>query len=474
MSRGTEFDVAVIGAGPGGYVAAIRAAQLGMNPVLVEKAKTFGGTCLNVGCIPSKALLDSSELYMRIRQDSAKHGISFSKLELNLAEMLERKSQIVDKLTRGVGHLLKENGVTTYRGTAGLVSSNQIRIDSETGKEDTITARNIILATGSVPAELPFLPFDGKRIVSSTEALSFESVPEELIVVGGGAIGLELGSVWSRLGASVKIVELLPQILPGWDLQVSRALHRALKHQGLDIHVSTKVTGFEVGGKIQLKAENINGEALDFEGDQVLVAVGRRSNIEALNLSNLGVDIDQKSGRIVVNQSLQTEVNNIYAIGDLVSGPQLAHKAQEEGVAVVEHLAGIDSLVNYEAIPSIVYTWPEVASVGKTEEQLEAAKIEYVSGTFLFKANGRALAAEDGEGFVKILAEKHTDRIMGVHIIGPWASDLIHEAVLGMEFGASAEDIARTMHAHPTLSEVVKEAALAVDNRAIHAPPARK
>ena len=471
-----KFDVIVIGSGPGGYVAAIRAAQLGLKTAIVEKDSTFGGTCLNIGCIPSKAMLDSSELYQKISSEAAVHGIGVGSVKLDLAKMLQRKTGIVNQFTSGVAGLLKSNHVTTHHGTGRLAGPGVVEVTTSggaAGKPERIEGRNIIIASGSGSVELPNLKFDGKTIVSSTEALSFTQVPEKLIVVGAGAIGLELGSVWSRLGSKVDVVELMPQVLPGWDAKLARTLERLLQKGGMQIHLSTKISGAETSKKgVSLSAQDKNGKPIAFEGNVVLVAVGRRPYTEGLGLDALGVRLDSR-GRIEVDARFRTNVEGVYAIGDVIRGPMLAHKAEDEGIAVAEMIAGKAGHVNYETIPGVVYTWPEVASVGKSEEQLKEAGISYTAGEFLFRANGRAQAAEAGDGSVKILADAKSDRILGAHIIGPWASDLISEVVIAMEFGGSAEDIARTVHAHPTLSEVVREAALAVDKRSIHAPPLR-
>jgi dihydrolipoyl dehydrogenase len=469
-----KFDLIVIGSGPGGYVAAIRAAQLGLKTAIIEKDSTFGGTCLNIGCIPSKAMLDSSELYQKIGFEAAVHGIGVGSVKLDLAKMLERKAAIVRQFTTGVAGLLKGNHVTTYHGTGRLAGNGAVDVamsDGKPGKAERVEGRNIIVATGSASVELPNLKFDGKKIVSSTEALSFTQVPEKLIVVGAGAIGLELGSVWSRLGSKVEVVELMPQVLPGWDAKLARTLERLLQKGGMQIHLSTKISGAATSKKgVALSAQDKNGKAVTFEGNVVLVAVGRRPYSEGLGLDAAGVRLDSK-GRIEVDGRFRTNVEGVHAIGDVIRGPMLAHKAEDEGIAVAEMIAGKAGHVNYETIPGVVYTWPEVASVGKSEEQLKEAGVSYTAGEFLFRANGRAQAAEAGDGSVKILADAKSDRILGAHIIGPWASDLISEVVTAMEFGGSAEDIARTVHAHPTLSEVVREAALAVDRRSIHAPP---
>jgi dihydrolipoamide dehydrogenase len=474
-----SYDLLIIGSGPGGYVAAIRAAQLGLSCALVEKNDSFGGTCLNIGCIPSKALLDSSELYARLRgggtagHDITSHGIKVGKLELDLKAMMARKQRIVEKLTSGVGQLLKGNGVETFQGIGRLVGKGKVEVISGDGKKQTLSAKNILLATGSVPVQLPIFPIGKDGFVTSTEALSLESVPAKMVVIGAGAIGLELGSVWARLGAEVTVIELLDQILPGMDSEISRRLRSILGKQGLRIVTGTRVLGYEKAGKsktegVILTAEGSDGKKQQFAADVELVAVGRRPYSKDLGLAELDVKTDERSGWVIADERFQTSLAGVYAIGDLIPGPMLAHKAEEEGIAVAEIVAGMPGEVNYNTIPSVVYTWPEVVSVGKSEDQLKRDGIEYNKGSFPFRANGRALAMASEDGLVKILADKQSDRVLGVHILGPWASDLIGEAVTVMEFGGSAEDIARTVHAHPTLSEAVREAALDVDGRSIH------
>ncbi len=470
-----QYDLVVIGGGPGGYMAAIRAAQCGLSAALIEKRGSYGGTCLNIGCIPSKALLDSSELYFKARQEFAGHGIHVSELSLDLKTMMARKERIVEQLTGGVAMLLKKNGVDTFQAGARLAGSSRVELTAKGAEQkQLLQAGAIVLASGSVPVELPFLPVDGKGIIGSTEALSLERVPKSLIVVGAGAIGLELGSIWARLGAEVTLVELLPQILPGWDSQVARALKTSLGKQGLRIQTGTRIESCrKVKGKLMLQARDSAGKELEFTGDTVLVSVGRRPCTQGLGLEALGVSLDE-GGRVKVDERFMSNVEGIYAIGDLIKGPMLAHKAGEEGLALAEILAGKPGLVNYETIPSVVYTWPEAAAVGWNEEQLQGSHTPYNKGIFSFKASGRALAMAAGDGFVKVLAGKFDDRVLGVQIVGPFASELITEAVTVMEFGGSSEDIARTVHAHPTLSEVLKEAALDVEGRAIHAPPKQK
>jgi dihydrolipoamide dehydrogenase len=464
-----RYDLVVIGAGPGGYVAAIRAAQLGLKVACVEKRPTLGGTCLNVGCIPSKALLDSSEYYHLAKARFAKHGIRVDKVEIDVPAMLARKDEVVKGLTSGVAGLFKKNKIDSIYGAAAITSPTSVAVKKNDGGEVVLETKHILLATGSVPVALPFLPFDGKTVVGSTEALCFESVPKHLVVVGGGYIGLELGSVWNRLGAKVTVIEFLPRITPTADVEIGAALFKSLQKQGLEFFLETKVTGAKVsGGKAVVTAVAKDGKELKFEADRVLVSVGRKAYVEGLGLEKLGVVFDPKTNKVAVDGHFRTNVPTISAIGDLIDGPMLAHKAEEEGTAVAELLAGKPGHVNYDAIPSVIYTWPEMASVGLTEEQVKERGIEYRVGKFPFLANGRAKAMDETEGMVKIIADAKTDRLLGVHILGPRASDMIAEAVTAIEFGGSSEDLARICHAHPTLSEAVKEAALAVDRRAIH------
>ena len=461
MPEEKRFDVAIIGAGPGGYVAAIRAAQLGLSVVLFEERETLGGTCLNIGCIPSKALLESSERFVSTRDGSASHGIIVGSVGLDLEAMMARKDGVVKQLTGGVGALMKGNGVTVVEGRAELSAGGTVRTAGGVYK-----AGAVVLATGSVEQELPFLPFDHRRIVSSTDALSFESVPERLVVIGAGVIGLELGSVWSRLGSAVTVIEIMDSILPGMDRKSAKVLEKELKRQGIEFMLSSKVTGAESGeNETVLTVEGGDGKAVNVSGDKVLVAVGRRPNIGP-DIEAAGIAVE--NGRIRIDERFRTSVDGVYAIGDVVRGPMLAHKAEEEGAAVAEIIAGKGGHVNYGTIPSVVYTWPEMASVGYTEEGLVSAGIPYRHGEFPFRVNARALALGSSAGSVKILAHERSDEILGAHIVGPWASDLIAEIVSVMEFKGSAEDVARTVHAHPTLSEAVKEAALAVDGRPIH------
>ncbi|MBP3958537.1 dihydrolipoyl dehydrogenase [Gemmata sp. G18] len=457
-----SYDLVVIGGGPGGYTAAIRAAQLGLKVACVEKRpnKALGGVCLNVGCIPSKALLDSSEMYEVTTHKLARHGIKVGSVALDLDTMLKRKDKVVSELTGGVGFLFKKYGVTPVFGSAKLLTGKQVEVTAADGAKGVLEAKNVLLATGSESTELPFMKFDGKYIVSSTEALNFNPVPKHLIVVGGGYIGLELSSVWKRLGAKVTVIEFLPRILAISDGEVANEVHKLLVKQGFEFHLDTKVTGATVkGDSVTVTAQTKDGKELSIQGDRVLVAVGRRPYTAGLGLDNVGVKYDPKSGRVEVDGHFQTSVPGIFAIGDLITGPMLAHKASEEGVVFAETLAGMKPHVNYDAIPSVIYIWPEVASVGLTEEQVKEKGIEYRTGKFKFSATGRAKAMDEQDGFVKVLADAKTDRVLGVHILGPRASDLIAECVTIMEYKGSAEDIARCTHAHPTLSEAVGEAA---------------
>jgi dihydrolipoamide dehydrogenase len=457
-------DLVVIGAGPGGYIAAIRAAQLGLDVACVEREKALGGTCLRIGCIPSKAMLESSELYREAREGLGVHGVKVEGVHLELETMLKRKDDVVRANTNGVEFLFKKNKVTRYLGTGRFTSKNRLVV--ENGAEKTeLEAKHFVIATGSVSAPLRGVELDGDRIATSTEALAWTSVPERLVVIGAGAIGLELGSVWSRLGARVTVLEYLDRILPGMDAEIAGEAHKVFKKQGLEFRLGARVTSAKVKGKLCV----VEAEGLaPIECDRVLLAVGRKPNTEALGLEATGVALDER-GRIPVDERFRTGVENLYAIGDVIRGPMLAHKAEEEGVACVEWIATGFGHVNYDAIPNVVYTAPEVASVGKSEEELRQAGVEFRKGTFPFTANGRARALGHTEGRVKILADAKTDRVLGVHILGARAGDLIAEAVAAIEFGATSEDIARTSHAHPTLAEAMKEAALAVDGRALNA-----
>lgn len=460
-----QYDLVVIGSGPGGYVGAIRAAQLGFNVAIVEKDKSFGGTCLNVGCIPSKALLDSSEHYANALHQFPEHGVEVSNVKINLPQMMKRKDKVVEDSTNGISYLFDKNKIKVHRGFGKLLSKNEVEVTND-GKKETITASNIMIATGSVPNKLPSLPFDGKKVISSTEALTLPQIPKKMVVVGGGAIGLEMGSVWSRLGAEVTVIEFAKKICGPMDEGLSKRMLLILKKQGLKFVMEAKVTGAdETKNGINVKYENLKDGSTDsIECDVCLVAVGRGPFTDNLGLEDLGIKKNER-GYIEINDHYQTSVPNIYAIGDVVPGPMLAHKAEEEGVAVAEILAGQAGHVNYATVPNVVYTWPEFASVGKTEEELKKEGREYNAGQFPFSANGRARAANDFDGMVKVLADKTTDEILGVHIVGPRASDILSEAVVAMEFGGSSEDLARTFHAHPTFSEAIREAALAVDKR---------
>jgi dihydrolipoamide dehydrogenase len=462
----SAFDLVVIGSGPGGYVGAIRAAQLGMTVAVVEKEATFGGTCLNVGCIPSKALLDSSEHYSIATHELASHGVLVKDVGFDVAQMLKRKDKVVSDNTNGIAYLFKKNKITAFRGRGRLKSAHQIEVQKPDGSSEVIEAKNIMLATGSVPNELPFMKFDGKNIISSTEALLLPKVPKKMVVIGAGAIGLELGSVWQRLGADVTVIEFANKIAGAMDAGLSDRLCKILQKQGLKFVLGAKTTGADVKGGVTLVHLEMvaDGTKQTIEADVVLVAVGRKPYSEGLGLEDLGIEKDNR-GCVAVNAHYQTKHESIYAIGDLIAGPMLAHKAEEEGVAVAEIIAGRAGHVNYDTVPGVIYTWPEFASVGLTEEQLKAAQVEYAVGTFPFSANGRARAAMQTDGLVKVIAHKTTDKLLGVHIVGPRASDLIHEAVVCMEFGGSAEDLARSFHAHPTFSEALREAALGVEGR---------
>ena len=463
-----SFDLTVIGTGPGGYVCAIRVAQLGQKVAVIEKRSTHGGTCLNVGCIPSKALLHASEVYEEANEGMGEMGIDV-KPELNLGQMMTFKDEGVAGNVQGIEYLLKKNKITSFHGTGKITSANQIEVTAEDGTTQTLSSRAIIIATGSEVASLPGIEIDENRILSSTGALELPKVPKKLIVVGGGVIGLELGSVWRRLGAEVTVIEYMDRITPEMDAEVAKNYQRILKKQGMKFMLSSKVTGVETtarSAKITVEPAN-GGDAETITADRALISIGRRPYTEGLGLETVGVLRDNR-GCVMVDANYQTNVPGIFAIGDVITGPMLAHKAEDEGVAVAELIAGQSGHVNYDVIPNVIYTYPEVASVGKTEEQLKEAGIEYNSGKFPFTANGRAKVNRTTDGFVKVLADKHTDKILGVHILGPDAGTMIAEAAVIMEFGGSAEDLARTCHAHPTLNEAVKEAALAVDKRPLH------
>ncbi|PTX58241.1 dihydrolipoamide dehydrogenase [Kordia periserrulae] len=465
-----SYDVAVIGSGPGGYVAAIRCAQLGMKTAIIEKYSTLGGTCLNVGCIPSKALLDSSHHYEDAIKHFDTHGIEISgDVKVNLEKMIARKQAVVDQTTGGIDFLMKKNNIDVYEGLGSFKDATHVNIAKNDGSNEEIEAKNIIIATGSKPSNLPFINLDKERIITSTEALKLKEVPKHMLVIGGGVIGLELGQVYRRLGAEVTVIEYMDRIIAGMDAGLSKELTKVFKKQKFTINTSHAVKSVErIGDEVVVKADNKKGEEVEFRGDYCLVSVGRRPYTEGLNVEAAGVQLD-KRGRVVVNDHLQTNVSNIYAIGDVVKGAMLAHKASEEGSMVAEIIAGQKPHIDYNLIPGVVYTWPEVAAVGKTEEQLKEAGIKYKSGQFPMRALGRSRASMDLDGFIKILADENTDEILGVHMIGARAADLIAEAVVAMEYRASAEDIARMSHAHPTFAEAIKEAALAAtEDRALH------
>ena len=465
----SSFDVVIIGSGPGGYVSAIRCAQLGFKTAIIEKYSTLGGTCLNVGCIPSKAMLASSHHYEEL-QHFADHGIEISgEVKVNLEKMIARKQAVVDQTSGGVKFLMDKNKVTVYEGLGSFEDATHVKVTKADGTSEVLEAKNIIIATGSKPSNLPFIKLDKERIITSTEALKLPEVPKHLVIIGGGVIGIELGQVYLRLGAQVSVVEYMDRIIPGMDASLSKELTKVLKKQGMKFYVSHKVKSVERNGDaVTVQAENAKGETITLEGDYSLVSVGRRPYTDGLSAEKAGVQLTDR-GMVEVNDHLQTNISNIYAIGDVVRGAMLAHKAEEEGTMVAEILAGQKPHIDYNLIPGVVYTWPEVAAVGKTEEQLKEAGIEYKAGSFPFKALGRARAGGDLDGFVKILADTKTDEVLGVHMIGARCADLIAEAVTAMEFRASAEDISRMSHAHPTFAEAMKEAALAAtNNRALH------
>lgn len=461
-----NYDVIIIGSGPGGYVCAIRCAQLGMKTAIIEKYNTLGGTCLNVGCIPSKAMLDSSHAYHDATHKFEAHGIQIGTPKIDFKQMVARKQGVVDQMTKGVEFLIKKNKIDRYTGMGSFIDANTVQVDGE--KTEKLTGKNIIIATGSKPSSIPGVDIDKKRVITSTEALELKEIPKHLIVIGGGVIGLELGNVYHRLGSEVSIVEYAPSIISSMDASLGKEMGRVMKKQGMKLHLSNKVTGVSTQGEtVTVKAEGKKGE-VTLEGDYCLVAVGRSPYTTGLNADKAGVKLDDR-GRVEVNEHLQTNIPNIYAIGDVVKGAMLAHKAEEEGVAVAEMLAGQKPHINYNLVPGVVYTWPEVAGVGQTEEQLKEAGVKYKVGQFPFRANGRAVAGMDIDGFVKIIADAETDEVLGAHMIGPRVADMITQIATAMEFRASAEDIARVCHAHPTTSEVTKEAALAAtEDRAIH------
>ena len=465
----SSFDVVIIGSGPGGYVSAIRCAQLGFSTAIIEKYAALGGTCLNVGCIPSKALLSSSHHYDEIKHFE-ENGIEISgEVKVNLEKMIARKLAVVDQTVGGINFLMNKNNITVFNGIGSFEDANHVKVTKADGTSETVEAKNIIIATGSKPSSLPFIKIDKERIITSTEALKLKEIPKHLVIIGGGVIGIELGQVYLRLGAQVSVVEYLDRIIPGMDAALSKELTKVLKKQGMKFYVSHKVKSVERSGDaVTIQAENAKGETITLEGDYSLVSVGRRPFTDGLSAEKAGVKVNEK-GQIEVNDHLQTNVSNIYAIGDVVRGAMLAHKAEEEGVMVAEILAGQKPHIDYNLIPGVVYTWPEVAAVGQTEEQLKAKNIAYKAGSFPFKALGRARASGDLDGFVKILADEKTDEVLGVHMIGARCADLIAEAVTAMEFRASAEDMSRMSHAHPTFAEAIKEAALAAtENRALH------
>ena len=462
-----KFQVVVIGGGPGGYVCAIRLAQLGLKTACIESRGSLGGTCLNVGCIPSKSLLNLSEEFHNAQSLSNK-GIEIGEVKLNLPKMMKNKDKAVTILTKGVEFLLKKNKVTYFKGIGSFKSKNDILIKDHENKEKVIQTENTVIATGSVSVSLPGVEIDEKIIVSSTGALKLEKVPKKLVVVGGGYIGLEMGSVWSRLGSEVHVIEYLDHITPGMDKEISNEFMKILKKQGINFHMQHKVEKIKKNiNNAVVSTISSEGTKKDFECDVVLISVGRKPNTEGLNLQKIGVELDEKK-RVKTDKNFKTNQDNIYAIGDVISGPMLAHKAEDEGIAVAENIAGQSGHVNYDTIPGVIYTSPEVASIGKTEEQLKELNVKYKIGKFSFMANSRAKAIDDTDGFVKILADEKTDKVLGAHLIGPHAGELIGEIGIAMEFGGSSEDIARTCHAHPTFSEAVKEAALSVDKRAIH------
>jgi dihydrolipoamide dehydrogenase len=465
----STFDVTIIGSGPGGYVSAIRCAQLGFKTAIIEKYPVLGGTCLNVGCIPSKALLSSSHHYHDAVAHFEEHGIEVGKVKVNLEKMIARKQAVVDQTTGGIKYLMDKNKITIFEGVGSFEDANHIKITKKDGTNEVIESKYSIIATGSKPSSLPFITIDKERIITSTEALQLKEIPKHMVIIGGGVIGIELGQVYLRLGAQVSVVEFMDRIIPGMDGGLSKELTKVLKKQGMKFYTSHKVKSVARKGKeVTVEADNAKGETITLQGDYCLVSVGRRPYTDGLQAENAGVKLTDR-GQIEVNDHLQTAVPNIYAIGDVVRGAMLAHKAEEEGVLVAEYLAGQKPHIDYNLIPGVVYTWPEVAAVGKTEEQLKDAGVAYKAGSFPFKALGRARAGGDTDGFVKILADAKTDEVLGVHMIGPRTADLIAEAVTAMEFRASAEDISRMSHAHPTFAEAIKEAALAAtDNRALH------
>jgi dihydrolipoamide dehydrogenase len=464
-----QYDVIVIGSGPGGYVAAIRCAQLGLKTAIIEKYNTLGGTCLNVGCIPSKALLDSSEHYHNAAHTFTTHGIKLDNLGIDFGQMIKRKQEVVDANTSGITYLMKKNKIDVHTGVGSFKDKNTILVNKADGVTE-ITGKNVIIATGSKPSSLPFLKVDKKRIITSTEALTLTEVPKHLILIGGGVIGLELGSVYARLGAKVSVIEFMDSIIPTMDKGLGRELQKVLKKLGMEFYLGHKVTGATAGGEeVTITFDNPKGEKQELKGDYCMVAVGRVAYTDGLGLDKIGITVEERGRKITVDEHLETSVKGVYAIGDVVRGAMLAHKAEDEGTFVAEIIAGQKPHINYNLIPGVVYTWPEVAAVGYTEEQLKEKGTKYKIGSFPFKASGRARASGDLDGFVKVLADAATDEILGVHMIGPRAADMISEAVIAMEFRASAEDVTRASHAHPTYTEAMREACLAAtENRAIH------
>ncbi|HEY4325446.1 MAG TPA: dihydrolipoyl dehydrogenase [Mucilaginibacter sp.] len=465
-----QYDVIVIGSGPGGYVAAIRCAQLGLKTAIIEKYNTLGGTCLNVGCIPSKALLDSSEHYHNAAHAFKTHGINLSNLSVDLPQMMKRKVEVVNANTSGIAFLMKKNKIDTYYGVGSFKDKNTITVTKADGTAQEITGTNIIIATGSKPSALPFIKIDKKRIITSTEALTLTEIPKHLVLIGGGVIGLELGSVYARLGSKVSVIEFMDSIIPTMDKSLGKELQKVLQKLGVEFYLGHKVTGATVKGKdVTVTFDGTNGEKKELKGDYCLVAVGRIAYTDGLGLDKIGITVEERGRKITVNDHLETSVKGVYAIGDVIKGAMLAHKAEDEGTLVAEIIAGQKPHIDYNLIPGVVYTWPEVAAVGQTEEQLKEKGINYKTGSFPFKASGRARASGDLDGFVKVLTDAATDEILGVHMIGPRAADMIAEAVAAMEYRASAEDISRMSHAHPTYTEAMREACLAATgNRAIH------
>lgn len=465
-----QYDVIVIGSGPGGYVAAIRCAQLGLKTACIEKYATYGGTCLNVGCIPSKALLDSSEHYYNAAHAFKTHGIYLENLSVDFGQMIKRKGEVVQKNTAGISFLFKKNKIDGYQGMGSFKDKNTIIITKADGTTQEITGKNIIIATGSKPSSLPFIKIDKKRIITSTEALTLPEIPKHLILIGGGVIGLELGSVYARLGAKVSVIEYMDGIIPTMDKSLGKELQKVLQKQGMEFYLGHKVTGATVKGKeVTVTFDNPKGEKQELKGDYCLVAVGRIAYTDSLGLDKIGLTVEERGRKITVDEHMETSVKGVYAIGDVIRGAMLAHKAEDEGTYVAETIVGQKPHIDYNLIPGVVYTWPEVAAVGQTEEQLKEKGVKYKAGSFPFRASGRAVASGDLDGFVKVLADATTDEILGVHIIGPRAADMIAEAVVAMEYRASAEDISRMSHAHPTYTEALREACLAAtDNRPIH------